>query len=66
MHNVDLSIEDGLEYAELPHKRSGHASSLLDSRYLEVGKEFSTKYGFFAVVKQYNIKNVVNFHVVKS
>lgn len=40
MHNVDLLAEDGLKFAELPHRRSGHASSLLDSGNLEAGKEF--------------------------
>ncbi|KAK5838224.1 hypothetical protein PVK06_006951 [Gossypium arboreum] len=44
------SEEDGLEFAEL-QRRSGHASSSLDSGDLEVGKEFSTKDGFVAAVK---------------
>ncbi|KAK5825518.1 hypothetical protein PVK06_020360 [Gossypium arboreum] len=59
MHNVDLFVEDGLEFVELPHKRLGNASSSLDSGDLVVGKEFSTIDGFIVVVKRYNIKNGV-------
>ncbi|KAK5770834.1 hypothetical protein PVK06_046990 [Gossypium arboreum] len=66
MHNVDLSAENGLEFAKLLHRRPGHASSSLDSSDLEVRKEFSSKYGFVAAMKQYNIKNGVNFNIVKS
>ncbi|KAH1098368.1 hypothetical protein J1N35_015289 [Gossypium stocksii] len=66
MHNVNLSSEDGLEFAELPYKRLGHASSLLDFGDLEVGKEFFTKDGFITTVKRYNINNMINFHAVKS
>ncbi|KAK5794189.1 hypothetical protein PVK06_035400 [Gossypium arboreum] len=66
MHNGDLSIKDALEFAKLPYRRLGHTSSLLDSGDLEVGKEFSSKDGFVVVGKQYNIKNWVNFHIVKS
>ncbi|KAH1129485.1 hypothetical protein J1N35_000863 [Gossypium stocksii] len=66
MHNVDLSIDDGVEFAELPHRRSGQTISSLDSGDLEVGKEFSTEDGFIFIVKRYKIKNEVNFYMVKS
>ncbi|KAH1046939.1 hypothetical protein J1N35_037723 [Gossypium stocksii] len=46
MHNVNLSIEDGLEFAEIPYRRPDNASSSLDLGDLEVGKEFSTKDDF--------------------
>ncbi|PPR83821.1 hypothetical protein GOBAR_AA36892 [Gossypium barbadense] len=57
MHNVDPSVEDQLKFAELPHRRSGHAIYSLDLGDLEVGKKFSTKDGFVVIVKRYNIKN---------
>lgn len=66
MHNVNLSVEDGMEFKELPHRRPVHASSSLDSGDLEVEKEFSTKDRFVAIMKRYNIRNGLNFHVVKS
>ncbi|KAH1129438.1 hypothetical protein J1N35_000816 [Gossypium stocksii] len=56
MHNVDLSVEDALEFVKLPHRRLDHASSSLDSGDLEVGKEFSSKDHFVAIVKRYNIR----------
>ncbi|KAK5846172.1 hypothetical protein PVK06_002444 [Gossypium arboreum] len=66
MHNVNLSIDDGFEFVELPHRRPGHASFSLDSGDLRVGNEFSTKDGFLTIVKRYSLKNGVNFHMVKS
>ncbi|KAH1083127.1 hypothetical protein J1N35_022888 [Gossypium stocksii] len=66
MHNVNLSIDNALELANLPHRRPGHRSTSLDSGDLEVGREFSSKDGFLAVLKRYNVKNGVNFHIVKS
>lgn len=60
MHNVDLLTNDELEFEELRHRRLG-SSSLLDSCDLEVGKEFFTKDGFIATMKEYNIKNRVDF-----
>ncbi|KAH1098655.1 hypothetical protein J1N35_015576 [Gossypium stocksii] len=63
---VDLSAEDRLGFVELLHRRADYASSLLDSSDLEIGREFSFKDGFVAIVKRYNIKNGINFHVVKS
>ncbi|KAK5826310.1 hypothetical protein PVK06_021227 [Gossypium arboreum] len=51
MHNVDLSAKDELEFVELSHKRPGYASSSLDSGDLKVGREFSSKDGFFTALK---------------
>ncbi|KAH1114898.1 hypothetical protein J1N35_008276 [Gossypium stocksii] len=51
MHNVDLSVEDGLNFAKLPYRRLSHTSFSLDSRDLKVGKEFSTKDYFVVAVK---------------
>ncbi|KAK5792895.1 hypothetical protein PVK06_034023 [Gossypium arboreum] len=52
INNVDLSIKNWLKFAELPHRRTSHASSSLDSSDLEVVNKFSTKDGFVAVVKR--------------
>ncbi|KAH1072936.1 hypothetical protein J1N35_025264 [Gossypium stocksii] len=57
MRNMDLSVENGLEFAKLPHRRLGHESSSLDSGDLKVGKEYSSKDGFFLIVKRYSTKN---------
>ncbi|KAH1121647.1 hypothetical protein J1N35_004807 [Gossypium stocksii] len=66
MHNVDLLIDDALEFPDLPHRKRDHTSSSLDSGELEVGKEFSSKDGFLGVLNQYSNMNEVNHHVVKS
>ncbi|KAK5785358.1 hypothetical protein PVK06_039933 [Gossypium arboreum] len=63
---MDLLEKDGLEFVKLPPRRPGHTSFLWDSSNLELEKEFSTKDGFVTAVKRYNIKNKVNFYVVKS
>ncbi|KAK5775478.1 hypothetical protein PVK06_043373 [Gossypium arboreum] len=64
MQNVDLSVNDELEFTELPHRKPSHASSSLDSGDLEVGKEFSTKDGFLAVVNLYSIKMLGNVPIL--
>ncbi|KAH1046856.1 hypothetical protein J1N35_037640 [Gossypium stocksii] len=51
MHNVDLLIDDVLEFPDLPHKRHHRTRSLLDSGELEVGKEFSSKDSLLGVLK---------------
>ncbi|KAK5794826.1 hypothetical protein PVK06_036076 [Gossypium arboreum] len=61
-----MSTDDALEFPNLPHRRRGPTSSSLDSGDLEVGKEFSNKDGSLNALKQYSIKNEVNYHVVKS
>ncbi|KAH1031149.1 hypothetical protein J1N35_043323 [Gossypium stocksii] len=66
MHNVYISADDALEFLDLPHSRRGHTSSLLDSGDLEVGKEFCSKDGFLGALKQYSIKNGINYYVAKS
>ncbi|KAK5835508.1 hypothetical protein PVK06_011199 [Gossypium arboreum] len=66
MCNVDFAAEGKLEFLELPHKRLGHASSLTTFSDLEVRIEFSFKDTLAAIVKWYNIKHGVNFHVTKS
>ncbi|KAH1122900.1 hypothetical protein J1N35_006060 [Gossypium stocksii] len=59
------NAEDALLFAELPHRRLDHESASLDSSDLEVGELFSSKDSFLAALKQYNIKNGVNFYMVK-
>ncbi|KAH1092263.1 hypothetical protein J1N35_019520 [Gossypium stocksii] len=66
MLNVDLDVEFGLEFPELTHRRLNYTSSSLNVDDLQVGNEFSSKDVFVAVVKWYNIKYGVNFHVTKS
>lgn len=66
MHKRDLSAKGGLEFSKLPHRRLGHTSSSLDIDDLEVKKEFSSKDAFVVLVKRYNIKNKINFYIVKS
>ncbi|KAH1073824.1 hypothetical protein J1N35_026152 [Gossypium stocksii] len=58
--------EGGFEFSKLPHRRPGHVSSSLNVGDLEARKEFPSKDALVAAVKQYNIKNGVNFYVVKS
>ncbi|KAH1121248.1 hypothetical protein J1N35_004408 [Gossypium stocksii] len=50
----------------LPYRRPSYRGASLGSGDLEVGREFSNKVNFLAALKRYNIKNGVNFHVVKS
>ncbi|KAK5793813.1 hypothetical protein PVK06_034971 [Gossypium arboreum] len=65
MHNIDLSTDDTLEFPNLPHRRRDRTSSSLDSGELEVDKDFSNKDSFLGALKQHNIMNGVNYHVVK-
>ncbi|MFQ6636711.1 hypothetical protein Gotur_012470, partial [Gossypium turneri] len=39
MHNVDLSIDDALEFLDLPHRLRDRTSSGLDSGEFEVGNQ---------------------------
>ncbi|KAH1108673.1 hypothetical protein J1N35_012441 [Gossypium stocksii] len=64
--NVDINAEDELEFLELPHRRSSHVSYFTNFDDLQVGIEFSSKDVVVDVVKWYNIKHRVNFHVTKS
>ncbi|KAH1082444.1 hypothetical protein J1N35_022205 [Gossypium stocksii] len=66
MHNVDLSTDNALELLDLQHRIRNNKSSLLDSGELEVGNEFFNKDSFLSSLKQHNIINGVNYHVVKS
>ncbi|KAH1114667.1 hypothetical protein J1N35_008045 [Gossypium stocksii] len=66
MHNVDLSVDDALEFSNLPYKRLGHTSSSLNLGILEVGKDFSRKDGFLGALKQYNIMNGLNLNLRSS
>lgn len=60
----EVENEEGLEFPELPHRRSSHVSSTNISD-LQVEMEFSSK-DVVAIVKWYSIKHRVNFHVTKS
>ncbi|KAH1038589.1 hypothetical protein J1N35_040332 [Gossypium stocksii] len=66
MHNLDLSVDDVLEFPDLPHKRCDHTSSSLHLGELEVGKEFSNKDSFLGALKQHSIMNRINYNVVKN
>ncbi|KAH1097540.1 hypothetical protein J1N35_014461 [Gossypium stocksii] len=66
IHNVDLSVDNMLEFPDLPYKTRDRTSLSLDSGELKVGKEFSSKDSFLSVLKQHSIMNRVNYNVVKS
>ncbi len=66
MHNVDLSADDALEFSDLPHRLRDRTSSRLDSGEFEVGNQFTNKDSFIGALKQYSIKNDINYYVVKS
>ncbi|KAH1031922.1 hypothetical protein J1N35_044096 [Gossypium stocksii] len=66
MYNINLSVDDVLEFPDLPQRRRGCTSSSLDSGELEVGKEFSSNDSFLGALKQHSIMNRVNYNVVKS
>lgn len=65
LHTVDPSVEGGLDFLELSHRKLCHVSCSLDVGDLQVGIEFSSKNVFLVAVKQYNIKHGVKFYVVK-
>lgn len=66
MYNVNLLVDDALEFPDLPHRRRDRTSSSLDSGELEVGKEFSSKDSFLGALKQHSIMNGVNYNAIKS
>ncbi|KAH1039172.1 hypothetical protein J1N35_040915 [Gossypium stocksii] len=66
MTNLDLSVEGNLKFSRLPHRTLNHASTVRDVRVLEVGMEYPNNDIFLATLKRYNIKNCVNYYVMKS
>lgn len=51
--NIDLSVESGLEFPRLPHKRLDHAIENHDVKVLEPRIEYLNKDAFLAALKQY-------------
>ena len=49
MHNVDISVDDVLEFPNLPHRMRDRTGLTLDSSDLEVGKEFPVKIVFLVL-----------------
>lgn len=66
MRTLNLAVERGLEFLDLPHRRLGHASLSINFGHLEVGMEFDSKDAFIVVVKWYNIQFGINFNVTCS